>query len=93
LCKDTVAVKQYFWKILDYVNRIKFGIDTIPSTAYDASVNDFNWTYEDFNFPLKIDPKIYSSRHIKESYKYKYIKEMIKEHNIPNLNDWGMGIH
>jgi len=93
LCKDTVAVKQYFWKILDYVNRIKFGIDTIPSSAYDASVNDFNWTYEDFNFPLKIDPKIYSSRHIKESYKYKYIKEMIKEHNIPNLNDWGMGIH
>ena len=23
----------------------------------------------------------------------KFIKENIKEHNIPNLNDWGMEIH
>lgn len=93
LCKDTVAVKQYFWKILDYVNKIKFGIETVPSSAYDASVNNFNWIYEPFSFELKTDSKIYSSRNIKESYKYKHIKQMIKEYNIPNLNDWGMGIH
>lgn len=93
LCKDTVAVKQYYWKILDYVNRVKFGIDTVPSSAYDASVNGFNWTYNDFSFPLKVDPKIYSTVNIKDSYKYKHIKQMIKEYNIPNLNDWGMEIH
>lgn len=93
LCKETVAVKQYFWKICDYVNRVRFGIDTIPTSAYDASVNNFNWNYSNFNFDLKIDPKIYNKINLKDSYKYKYIKESIEKYNIPNLNDWGMGIH
>jgi hypothetical protein len=93
LCKKTVAVKQYYWKICDHVNRIKFGIDTIPASAYDASVNNFNWNYASFEFPLKIDPKIYDKNDIKNSYKFKYIKENIEKYNIPNLNDWGMEIH
>lgn len=93
LCKETVAIKQYFWKIVDYVHRTKFGVDTIPASAYDASVNNFNWSYSNFEFPLKIDPKIYNKIDRKNNYKYQFIKEKIKEYNIPNLNDWGMGIH
>jgi len=93
LCKDTVAVKQYFWKICDYVNRVRFGIDTIPASAYDASVNNFDWKYENIEIPLKVDPKIYDNHDILNSYKYKFIRENIEKYNIPNLNDWGTGIH
>ena len=93
LDKPTVAVKQYYWKIIDYITRNKYNTETIPVTAYDASVNNFNWSYENFNIPLKVDPKIYDKHDIKTSYKYIFIKENIKKYNIPNLNDWGMGIH
>jgi hypothetical protein len=93
LHKPTVAVKQYFWKITDYVVNKKFGTQTIPASAYDASVNNFNWLEEHFSFDLKIDSEVYAKQDIKESFKYKYIKENVKEFNIPNLNDWGMGIH
>lgn len=93
LDKKAVAIKQYYWKITDYVNRIKFNASTIPASAYDASVNNFNWEYAEISFPLKVDPLIYSRQNISDNYKYQYIKQMIKEYNIPNLNDWGMGIH
>ena len=93
LDKPTVAVKQYFWKITDYVNKLKFNADTVPASAYDASVNNFNWSYQHFNIPLKVDAKIYDKHDIKNSYKYKFIKENVKTYNIPNLNDWGMNIH
>jgi hypothetical protein len=93
LCKNTVAVKQYFWKITDYVVNNRFGVQTTHPSAYDASVNNFNWQYESFLFPLKVDPKIYDKHDIKSSYKYLYIKENIEKYNIPNLNDWGMEIH
>jgi len=91
--KKTVAVKQYFWKITDYVVNKKFGTKTIPVTAYDDSVADFKWEYAAFDFPLKIRYDVYSEQNIESSYKYKFIKDSIKEHNIPNLNDWGMEIH
>lgn len=93
LDKRTVAVKQYFWKITDYVNNKEFGIDVTPVSAYDASVNNFNWSIRKFEFPLKIRSDVYSLHDIENSYKYKFIKEKIKKHNIPNLNDWGMGLH
>jgi hypothetical protein len=93
LCKNTVAVKQYFWKITDYVVNKRFGVQTTHPSAYDASVNNFNWQYESFSFPLKVDPKIYDKHDIKSSYKYLYIKENVEKYNIPNLGDWGMGIH
>lgn len=93
LDKKTVAVKQYFWKITDYVKKTKFGAATIPPEAYDHSVNNLQWEYETFEFPLKVSKDIYSKHDIKNSYKYKYIRENIKTHTIPNLNDWGMGIH
>ena len=93
LCKNTVAVKQYFWKVTDYVVNKRFGVQTTHPSAYDASVNNFKWEYESFPFSLKIDSKIYDKHDIKSSYKYLYIKENIEKYNIPNLNDWGMGIH
>jgi hypothetical protein len=93
LDKPTVAVKQYYWKVCDYITRNIHNANTIPVEAYDASVNNFNWTYSDFGIPLKINPEIYKNQNIKDSYKYKFIQENIKKYNIPNLNDWGMGIH
>jgi hypothetical protein len=93
LNKNAVAIKQYFWKITDYVNRVKFNANTVSASAYDASVNNFNWEYADIAFPLKVDPCIYSKQNATDNYKYKFIKDKIKEFNIPNLNDWGMGIH
>lgn len=93
LDKETVAIKQYFWKVCDFITRNKFGGHTVSPTAYDASVNNFAWTYEHFDFSLKVNPKIYSSLTKENNYKYKFIQENIKKHNIPNLNDWGMGIH
>lgn len=93
LDKPTVAVKQYFWKITDYIVNKKFGTQTTSPAAYDASVNNFNWSEEQFNFDLKINEKIYQKHDIENSYKFKFIKENIKKYNIPNLNDWGMNIH
>lgn len=93
LDKKAVAVKQYFWKITDYVNKLKFNANTVPASAYDASVNNFNWEYANIEFPLKVDPTIYTRQDLDNNYKYRFIKEQIKQHNIPNLNDWGMGIH
>lgn len=93
LDKTTVAVKQYFWKITDYVNNKQFGVNVTPPSAYDASVNDFNWSVKSFEFPLKIRSDVYEFHNIEQSYKFKFIKENIKKYNIPNLNDWGMNIH
>ena len=91
--KKAVALKQYYWKIVDYVNRTKFQAKTIDCTEYDRSVSNFNWQAEPFPFPLKVRPDIYSTQSIENNYKYQFIKESIVKYNIPNLNDWGMGIH
>lgn len=94
LDKKSVALKQYFWKVVDYVNRTEFNASTVSPSDYDHSVNNFDWNYEFFQFPLKVSPNIYSEdRDINSDYKFKFIRENIKKHNIPNLNDWGMGIH
>ena len=93
LDKKSAAIKQYFWKITDHVNRLKFNIKTVPVTAYDESVNNFNWEYEQFDFPLKIRYDIYNIQPIEMNYKYKFIKDNINKYEIPNLGDWGMNIH
>lgn len=93
LDKRAVAIKQYYWKIVDYVNRTQFGVDTVPASAYDASVNDFNWKYKSFDFSLKVRYDVYQNQPLETNYKYNFIKKSVKQFNIPNLNDWGMGIH
>lgn len=92
LSKIHVAVKQYYWKTVDYVNNAKYNIYVAGTAAYDASVNDFNWENSPFSHDLKVDPDIFNKNNILESYKYKEIKRLSKIHNIPNLNDWGLDI-
>jgi glycosyltransferase involved in cell wall biosynthesis len=91
--KKAVALKQYYWKVFDYVNRTKFGIDTLKPTEYDRSVNNFNWQPEQFPFPLRVRTDIYQIQNENSNYKKQFIKESVTKYNIPNLNDWGMGIH
>ena len=89
----TVAVKQYYWKVTDYVTNLLTGVDIVECKAYDESVNDFNWTTVDVPYPLKISPDIYKKVKLEETYKYKEIKKLIKQYDVPNLGDWGMSIH
>jgi len=93
LDKKTVAVKQYYWKVTDYVAQLKFGVKTTQAKEYDSSVNNFNWDIKLFDFPLKVPYNVYENHNVEESFKYKSIKENVQKYNIPNLNDWGMGIH
>jgi hypothetical protein len=89
LDKKSVAIKQYFWKVTDFVNRFNFNIETVPASAYDQSVNNFNWEYENFDFNLKLDSNIYSIQDDKNNYKLQFIKENTKKYNIPDLGNWG----
>ena len=91
--KKAVALKQYYWKVFDYVNRTKFGIETLNPTEYDRSVNNFNWQAEHFPFPLRARTDIYQTQNENSNYKKQFIKESVEKYSIPNLNDWGMGIH
>ena len=93
LDKATVGIKQYYWKISDYVDNQEHGAEIIPAILYDQSVNNFDWEYTDIEFPLKVDKNVYKKQDLENSYKYQYIKEAIKKYNIPNMNDWGLGIH
>lgn len=91
--KKAVATKQYYWKVVDYVNRTRFNAKTIDVKEYDVSVNNFQWQCVKFPFPLKVKPTIYQDQDITKNYKYQFIKESVTKYSIPNLNDWGMGIH
>lgn len=93
LDKKTVAIKQYYWKVFDYVNHVKYNAQIIDRREYDRSVNDFKWKCVPFSYPLQVRTDIYSSRNPSDDYKLQFIHEHIKKHNIPNLNDWNMGIH
>jgi hypothetical protein len=93
LDKKSVAIKQYFWKVVDYVNKLRYSADVIDVKEYDNSVSNFVWTEIDIPFPLKVDADIYQRQNPLEGYKYRFIQENIAKYNIPNLNDWGMGIH
>ena len=93
LDKRWVGVKQYFWKINDYVNKTVHGAQVTDAAAYDVSVNNFNWSYSVAPIELKVDADIYSKQDLKTNYKLKFIKQYTNELNIPNLGDWGLGIH
>lgn len=92
LNKNFVAIKQYYWKVTDYVNNKLFGVNTVGNHAYDASVNNFNWEETHFNYELKINPNVYDEMLNDDNYRIIYINEMTKKHNIPNLGDWGFKI-
>lgn len=93
LDKKWVGVKQYYWKVTDFVNKLEYCVKTIDSGDYDVSVNNFNWQYEKIDTPLKIREDIYKIQDLKKNFKLEYIKEQTKKYCIPNLGDWGLGIH
>ena len=91
--KRSVGIKQYFYKILDYVHNLKYNVDIVPSSAYDESVRNFEWSYSNFDFPLKVRTDLFKQNNVNDNNRLQFIKESIEKYNIPNLNDWGMGIH
>jgi hypothetical protein len=93
LDKNYVAIKQYFWKVTDYINNKKYGVDVAGTIAYDQSVNNFNWEEEYFDFELKIKEDIFEDIPNSQNYRVDWIKENIIKYNIPNLGDWGYNIH
>lgn len=93
LDKRWVAIKQYYWKVWDYVNHLTQGVDIIDCRAYDASVNGFNWDLETYKYPLQIREDIYAIQSIENNFKLKYIIENTKKYNIPNLGDWNVGLY
>ena len=86
------AIKQYYWKVFDYVNNKVHNVKTVGSEAYDQSVNDFNWEEEYTYNILKINPFIFENTSINKNYRLSYIKENTKKYNIPNLGDWNLNI-
>jgi hypothetical protein len=93
LDKRWVGIKQYFWKVNDWVNHKEHNVNIINSRDYDVSVNNFSWSYENTTKPLKVDEKIYAKQDVKANTKLKYIVEQTNKYNIPNLGDWDMGIY
>ena len=90
--KTFVAIKQYFWKTVDYINNKTYGIAVAGNDAYDASVNNFNWE-EAYTFnTLKVKPWLFDKTAVYNNYRLKFIKEQAKLYDIPNLGDWGFDL-
>jgi hypothetical protein len=89
LDKNFAAIKQYYWKIVDYVNQKQHNIEVTGISAYDISVADFNWEEEYFPYQLKIPADLFEDFLNQDNYRLKYIIEQSQLHNIPNLGDWG----
>jgi hypothetical protein len=92
LDKTYVAIKQYYWKVEDYVNNKLYGVEVAGNSAYDGSINDFNWKEEYTCNLLKINPNLISDIAINNNYRIPVIKSRTAEHNIPDLGDWGYNI-
>jgi len=93
LNKNHVAIKQYFWKVTDYINNKLHGVEVAGSKAYDDSVNDFNWEEEYFDYELKIREDVFELIPNSQNYRIEWIKENTKKFNVPNLGDWGYNVH
>lgn len=89
LDKTYVAVKQYFWKVEDYINNTLHGASVVGNSAYDASVNNFDWEEEYTIIPLKVSPWVIQSIATHNNYRLSVIKDRIIKYNIPNLGNWG----
>jgi len=93
LDKRWVGVKQYFWKVTDYVNKKLHNADVVGAEAYDNSVNNFNWEYRQAPIELKIREDIFKIQDMKQNDRLKFIVKYTNMYDIPNLNDWGMSIY
>ena len=93
LDKRWVGVKQYFWKVTDYVANQVHGAKIVGKEAYDNSVNNFQWITGPAPAPLRVRDDIYKIQNMKENDRLKDILRLTRQYNIPNLGDWGMGIY
>jgi regulator of extracellular matrix RemA (YlzA/DUF370 family) len=93
LDKRWVGVKQYFWKVTDYVNKLLHNADVVGAEAYDHSVNNFQWLYTPAPRKLRVRSDIFSIQDMKKNDRLIFIKKYTQMYNIPNLGDWGMGIY
>jgi len=95
LDKRWVGVKQYYWKVMDYVNKTVYGdsFHVVGKEAYDNSVNNFAWSYASAPYDLKVPDDIFKKQDMKKNERLLFIKKYTREYNIPNLGDWGMGIY
>ena len=93
LDKKTVGVKQYYWKVWDYVQHKLHKVNIIDRNEYDKSINNFVWKNITFEYPLKVEEDVFKKQNIKENTKLKFIIDQTQTHNIPNLGDWGIGIY
>lgn len=92
--KRWVGIKQYFWKVTDYVMKHQSGFtDVVGKEAYDNSVNNFAWDYASAPFELKVREDIFKTQDVKTNFKLKEIIRLTNMYDIPNLGDWGMGIY
>lgn len=89
LDKTQVTIKQYYWKVVDYLTRTKFNEKTATIADYDASVNNFEWEEQYVNYPLKVNQNIFKKIDLKSNYKLKIINEHTEKYQIPNLGSWG----
>lgn len=87
--KTYVAVKQYYWKVQDYVNNKLHHISVAGNTAYDESVNNFDWE-EEYTFQLlKVSPWLFDEIATHDNYRIPIIQDYTKQYNIPDLGSWG----
>lgn len=93
LDKNIVGIKQYWYKIEDYVSKKRFGADIVDKEAYDASVNSFEWEEEYYDYSLRVNEDIYEQVNNSQHYRLDIIKQKTKDFDIPNLGDWGLNIH
>lgn len=89
LNKTYVAIKQYYWKVEDYVNNMLHGTEVAGNNAYDASVNNFVWEEEYTMVPLKVKPWIFEEIATYNNYRLASINNRTQQYNIPNLGNWG----
>lgn len=92
LNKEHVAIKQYFWKVMDYITSTVHNMHVAGNAAYDASINNFEWEEEYFDYSLRIREDVFENIPNSQNYRVDWIKQQVKKYNIPNLGDWGYNI-
>lgn len=87
-----VSIKQYFWKVCDYITENIHGIPTAGILAYDESVNNFDWQEEYVDELCKVPSWVFEDLAVNDNYRLNFIREMSIKYNIPNLGMWGYDI-
>lgn len=87
-----VAIKQYFWKVCDYITENIHKLPIAGISAYDSSINNFEWQEEYVDELCKVPSWVFEELAINNNYRIDFIKEMTKRYNIPNLGMWGYDI-